>query len=182
MTADNDALNIASRGSSWPRSTSAAIPVGAIVIESGATSGERGRSRGHDAASAVGIACAGSAPHARSPAATPRTRRSRLRRQAVELSLYAFKYVDEADSVVVFLPPSSEGDSGGLIYLRRDDVRDELKLPLAETLPTRTAQIVGDASTAGARRRRPADRLAPLRLLVRGGAGRQPDPRSCSPG
>jgi hypothetical protein len=52
--------------------------------------------------------------------------------------------------------------SGGLIFLRRNDVREELKLPLDETLPTRTAQIAGDT---------PPQELA-----------RQPDPRAVAAG
>ena len=98
----------------------------------------------YDADGAIGIAMCGLGPQCSIPGGDSSDAGLALRRQAVELSLYAFKYVDEVDSVVAFLPPSSDGDSGGLIFLRRDDVREELKVPLDETLPTRAAQMVGD--------------------------------------
>ena len=59
-----------------------------------------------------------------------------LRRQALELSLYTFKYVDDVDSVVVFMPPTPKGESNGTVFLRRSDVADELERPLASLLPT----------------------------------------------
>jgi hypothetical protein len=141
VTPDNDALNIAIARQLVAQVDERAIPVGAIVIESGGADD----AEVIDAAGAISIAMCGLGPQCSIPGGDSSDAALAVRRQALELSLYAFKYVDELDSVVAFLPPSSEGDSGGLIFLRRDDVRQELKLPLDETLPTRTAQIVGDA-------------------------------------
>jgi hypothetical protein len=59
-----------------------------------------------------------------------------LRLQALELSLYTFKYVDDVDSVVVFMPPSQKGQNLGTVFLRRSDVADELERPLSSLLPT----------------------------------------------
>ena len=62
-------------------------------------------------------------------------RHSLLRRQALELSLYTFKYVDGIDSVTVFLPPPPGGESpGSAVFLRRSDVGDELSHPLSQTM------------------------------------------------
>jgi hypothetical protein len=62
-------------------------------------------------------------------------RHSLLRRQALELSLYTFKYVDGIGSVTVFLPPPPGGQSpGSAVFLRRSDVKDELSHPLASTI------------------------------------------------
>jgi hypothetical protein len=62
-------------------------------------------------------------------------RHSLLRRQALELSLYTFKYVDNVDSVTVFLPPPPGGtQQGSAVFLRRSDVKDELSHPLASTI------------------------------------------------
>ena len=62
-------------------------------------------------------------------------RHSLLRRQALELSLYTFKYVDGVDSVTVFLPPPPGGaDRATAVFLRRGDVKDELAQPLAQTI------------------------------------------------
>jgi hypothetical protein len=59
-----------------------------------------------------------------------------LRRQALELSLYTLKYVNDVDSVLVFMPPSQKGQSNGSIFLRRSDVENELHRPLSSLLPT----------------------------------------------
>ena len=142
VTAGNDALNIAIARQLVAQVDERAIPVGAIVIESGGAADD---AEVIDANGAIGIAMCGLGPQCSIPGGDSSDAGLALRRQALELALYAFRYVDEVDSVVAFLPPSAEGDSGGLIFLRRDDVREELKLPLNETLPTRTAQIVGDA-------------------------------------
>ena len=64
-----------------------------------------------------------------------------LRRQALELSLYTLKYVDDVDSVIVFMPPSQKGESNGSIFLRRSDVRDELERPLSSLLPTKRPKV-----------------------------------------
>lgn len=66
-----------------------------------------------------------------------------LRRQALELALYAFKYVDDVESVVVFMPPTAKGESNGTVFLTRDDVADELRRPLREILPSRTPRVGG---------------------------------------
>jgi len=66
-----------------------------------------------------------------------------LRRQALELSLYTFKYVDDVESVVVFMPPTPTGDSNGTVFLTRDDVADELRRPLRELLPARAPRVGG---------------------------------------
>ena len=50
-----------------------------------------------------------------------------LSRQALELSLYTFKYVSDIDSVIVFMPPSPKGESNGSVFFRRGDVADELR-------------------------------------------------------
>ena len=67
---------------------------------------------------------------------TPRNakRDTLLRRQALELSLYTFKYVDSVNSVVVFMPPKAE--SQDTVFLRRSDVADVLDQPLSSLLPT----------------------------------------------
>jgi hypothetical protein len=65
-----------------------------------------------------------------------------LRREALELSLYTFKYGNDVDSVIVFLPPpppAADGsqDTSGALFLRRSDVSSELRRPLSTTLSGR---------------------------------------------
>jgi hypothetical protein len=71
-------------------------------------------------------------------------RHSLLRREALELSLYTFKYLDDVDSVTVFLPPPPGGQSpGSAVFLRRSDVKDELSRPLAQTMTPGAPTIGG---------------------------------------
>lgn len=56
-----------------------------------------------------------------------------LRREALELAMYTFKYSKDVDSVVALLPP--EGQTTGAIYLKRKNLADELSKPLGDTLP-----------------------------------------------
>ena len=69
-------------------------------------------------------------------------RHALLRREALELALYTFKYVDGIDSVSVFLPPRPDGQAAATsVFLRRSDVRPELSRPLIETIEARTPTI-----------------------------------------
>jgi hypothetical protein len=67
-----------------------------------------------------------------------------LRREALELALYTFKYTHGVDAVVVFFPPPAHGPTPSLFF-RRVTFRPQLDQPLVETL-------------------RPAARLVPGRL------------------
>ena len=148
VTADNDQLNVALARQLVDRvDQNTVVPIGAILIESGGTSSESEDTPVYDAANAIGISQCGLGPQCSIPGGDSTDGDFTLRRQALELALYAFKYVDELDSVVVFLPPTSQGQSNGVIFLRRDDVREELKLPLESTLPERTSQVVGESTT-----------------------------------
>jgi hypothetical protein len=68
-------------------------------------------------------------------------RHALLRREALELSLYTFKYVPDVSSVTVFLPPRPDGQSATSVFVRRGDVGDELGRPLNRTLGTTTPGI-----------------------------------------
>ena len=58
-----------------------------------------------------------------------------LRREALELALYTFKYVDGVDSVTIFLPPPPGTDAqASAVFLKRGDVKPELSKPLVKTL------------------------------------------------
>lgn len=62
-------------------------------------------------------------------------RHALLRREALELALYTFKYVDGVDSVAVLLPPRPDLQaSPTAVFLRRGDVRPLLGRPLARSL------------------------------------------------
>jgi hypothetical protein len=64
-----------------------------------------------------------------------------LSRQALELALYTFKYVEDVNSVIVFMPPTPKNESNGAVFLRREDVADELRRPISHLLPGRAPSI-----------------------------------------
>jgi hypothetical protein len=57
-----------------------------------------------------------------------------VRREALELALYTFKYVDGVDSVLAFPPPRPGTDANHALFFRRSDLKDQLDRPLQETL------------------------------------------------
>jgi hypothetical protein len=58
-----------------------------------------------------------------------------LRREALELALYTFKYIRGVDSVVAFLPPPPNlKPPSWSVYFRKSDFKSELKRPLGDTL------------------------------------------------
>jgi hypothetical protein len=63
-----------------------------------------------------------------------------VQREAVELSLYALKYLDGLESVTVLLPPSkdvnTQASKATAVFLRQSDVQGALSKPLAQTLPS----------------------------------------------
>jgi len=71
---------------------------------------------------------------------TPSTQRyDLLRREALELSVYTFKYNHDIQSVLTFMPPgkalnANSSPTTSLIFLRRADVKSVLDSPLRDTL------------------------------------------------
>lgn len=69
----------------------------------------------------------------------PSIQRGRLvRREALELALYAFKYVDGVKYIVAFMPPKRGEQPQLVVYFRRQDFGAELSRPLRETLTPTT--------------------------------------------
>jgi hypothetical protein len=71
-----------------------------------------------------------------------------LQRQILELALYSFKYNEDVDQLLFFLPPfQTLGPQGRpeevkiVAYLERDDLRTALASPIDETLPGSPGQI-----------------------------------------
>ena len=64
-----------------------------------------------------------------------------LRRQALELALYSFRYLDDAEQVLVFLPPNPGEDPSQALFFRRDQMQDTLARPLDATLVDRTPTV-----------------------------------------
>jgi len=74
-----------------------------------------------------------------------------LRREALELALYTFKYVDGIDSVVTFLPPRPRERARFALFFQKDDLDSALHQPLDETLAPRqqiTPSTLGPLETS----------------------------------
>ena len=66
-----------------------------------------------------------------------------LRREALELSLYAFKYLKNVDQVVSLVQTVKDGGTSA-VFLRKRDLQPELEHPLRDTLPLRTPRAQRD--------------------------------------
>ena len=64
-----------------------------------------------------------------------------LRREALELALYSFRYLDGVKEVVVFMPPKPGDQPSQALFFRKDQVRSEIEKPLEATLVDRTPTV-----------------------------------------
>ena len=63
-----------------------------------------------------------------------------LRREALELALYSFRYLD-VDQAVVFMPPKKGEDPTQALFFRRSDVGPAIDQPLRATLAPRAPSV-----------------------------------------
>jgi hypothetical protein len=64
-----------------------------------------------------------------------------LRREALELALYSFRYLQDVKQVVVLVPPAKGKLQTIALYFQRDDVRNELARPLTSSLVPQTPTV-----------------------------------------
>jgi hypothetical protein len=57
-----------------------------------------------------------------------------VRREILEMALYTFKYVRGAQRVVAFMPPTPGAATSFVLYLQKDDLKAQLKVPLTRTV------------------------------------------------
>jgi hypothetical protein len=87
-----------------------------------------------------------------------------VRREALELALYTFKYIGGVQYVVALVPPKPGAQPQYAVYFRRSDLATELDHPLADTLAAKTPRPAAITS----RESSTIDRLAPTyRFQVR---------------
>lgn len=61
-----------------------------------------------------------------------------LRREALELALFSFRYLRDTEHVVVFMPPRKGQEPSQALFFRRSDLAGSLARPLTATLAPRT--------------------------------------------
>lgn len=117
------------------------VPVEAVVVR-----GASGSSQDYKITStknAVSYVLCGLGTRCAITSGTPTVARARLlRREALELALYTFRYVNGIDSVVTFLPPNpaakANQQTSSALYFRKSQYSQQYKdTPLADTLPGR---------------------------------------------
>jgi hypothetical protein len=64
-----------------------------------------------------------------------------VRREALEVALYTFKFAPSVDSIAAFMPPAPGQSTSYVLYLRKDDLKDQLHKPLQTTLPLQTPPL-----------------------------------------
>jgi hypothetical protein len=74
-----------------------------------------------------------------------------LRREALELALYSFRYLKGVNQVAVFLPPKKGEDPTQALYFRQSDVAQELSQPLNATISPNTPGVTNVRRSAGVR-------------------------------
>lgn len=115
------------------------VPVDAIYVRPDTSRGqaEENDIAAYDGSKTISYGLCGLGTNCSIAEGTPSAERfTVLRRQALELALYTFRYVDDVDSVIVFMPPTPKGQPNGAVFLRREQLRAELGRPLRRTLPT----------------------------------------------
>jgi len=72
----------------------------------------------------------------------PSSARERLvRREALEVALYTFKYAPSVSAVIAYMPPPPGQAPTTLLYLERSNLSHQLKQPLSKTLPLTTPPL-----------------------------------------
>jgi hypothetical protein len=66
-----------------------------------------------------------------------------LRREALELALYSFRYLDGVDSVVALMPPAPGQKPQNAVFFQREGLKPALDHPLPQTLPSPPPTVAG---------------------------------------
>lgn len=69
-----------------------------------------------------------------------------VRREALELALYTFKYVEGVESILTFMPPATGMTSTTALFYRRADLAAQLARPVGDTLAARPRLRARDLS------------------------------------
>ncbi len=79
-----------------------------------------------------------------------RERHLLLRREALELALYSFRYLKDVDHAVVFMPPRKGEDPKFALLFRKRDLEGALSQPLRATLTRKTPHVLSVTSSPDA--------------------------------
>ena len=120
--------------------TAGSVPISAILVSSGKAGLQQERVGITFPQAGVFYQMCGSQPQCQIEGTATTARGELLLREVVELALYTFHDIPEADNVVAFLPPApgvpqTDPRYRRAIYLPREALLGELSAPLSKTLP-----------------------------------------------
>jgi hypothetical protein len=72
------------------------------------------------------------------------TRGQLVRREALEIALYTFKFIPSIKSIAAFMPPPPGVNQHEMIYFQKNDVAQQLDQPLSRTLSSTPAPLPTD--------------------------------------
>jgi hypothetical protein len=121
------------------------VPVSAILVRSGKAGVRQERIDVAFPEAGVFFQLVGSGANNSIPGQATLTRGQLVRREALELALYTFRYVDGVDAVVAFLPPKPNSPSYA-VFFKKNDLDNQLDHPLVRTLPQRKPPVPGKLS------------------------------------
>ena len=84
-----------------------------------------------------------------------------LRREALELALYSFRYLGGIESTLILFPPRAADKAATAVFLKRSDVGAQLGRPLSDTLTAPLTPGVGEITVD---EQRVIDRITRARL------------------
>lgn len=118
--------------------SSSAIPMRVAVRESAEQGGEIAFPKGDGVLYRL---CGLGADCAIEKGTASQSRHLLLRREALELALYSFRYLDDVDQVVVFLPPAKGKQPSQALHFEREDLEAQLDQPLQSTLAAEVPSV-----------------------------------------
>lgn len=136
-------------------STTRAVPVSALLISSGTAGRTAERVDITFPNAGVFFQLCGRAAACQIEGTATVRRGQLLLREVLELALYTFHYLPEADNVVAFLPPApgvpqSDPRYQRVIYLPREALADQLRSPLDATIPQKPSIMPEQLTTRSA--------------------------------
>jgi hypothetical protein len=141
------------------------LQVRAIAVQSEATASTVEDVNTHAAASSIQFLLCGLGPACSISEGQPTVERlALLRREALELALYSFKYIEGVETVLVLLPATQPDGQGALaVFLERDDLKAALEQPLSKTLPAPFVPGIGEMAAG---EKQTVDRLTRSHLFA----------------
>jgi hypothetical protein len=129
----NQLVDVFAKAPSVSPSSSQVIPIHWVVVRGG--KGAANQQSEVTSANSIMYSLCGLGASCAIASGKPSVERGTLvRREILELALYTFKYVGGINHVIAFMPPQPGQQPKYVVYLRKSDLAEKLKLPLQQTL------------------------------------------------